>query len=127
MFAYISPKYKVFLLHNTPSLDKLYLILSDNYGNFYIDTWVSIAIARNLRHHELIDTSICLIKVPLPDNLFICKTLEFFILSNSTLIIHNESFLKLLDGCPILHSVSSKLFKKKYVYTFSIFHFIKTA
>ncbi|KAI5640487.1 hypothetical protein M9H77_00546 [Catharanthus roseus] len=103
-----------------------YLSLSDNCNKFYIDTWVSVTIARNLQHHKLIDTSICLIKVQLPYNLFICKTLEFFILSNSTLIIYNESFLKILDGCPILHSVSSKFVKRKYVYTFSIFPFIKT-
>ncbi|KAI5664627.1 hypothetical protein M9H77_23950 [Catharanthus roseus] len=126
VFDQQGPKHKVFLLHNIPSLDKLYLSLSDNCGKFYIDIWVSVTIARNLQHHELIDTSICLINVPLPDNLLICKTLEFLISSNSTLIIHNESFLKFLDGCPILHSVSSKFVKRKYIYTFSIFPSIKT-
>ncbi|KAI5662834.1 hypothetical protein M9H77_22157 [Catharanthus roseus] len=46
----------------------------------------------------------------------------FYIIQFNThnLLTDNESFLKILDGCPILHSFSSKFVKRKYVYTFNL-------
>ncbi|KAI5662835.1 hypothetical protein M9H77_22158 [Catharanthus roseus] len=98
--------------------------LSDNYGDFYFDAWISVAIARNIRHLEPTEVRICRIKLPV--NLFIRKILEFLKLTYLAVIIcgrvslprihtiiltdvcfdDNESVPQLLDGCPILQSLS---------------------
>ncbi|KAI5640484.1 hypothetical protein M9H77_00418 [Catharanthus roseus] len=111
----------IFIHHNAPSLDILYLHMEGKISK--LSLWISDAIAKNIKHIDL-QTSFTE-SIEVPENLYICETLEslkFYYLQVMigggvhlsrlhTLVLYlvtfgvEECFHKIVDGCPKLESL----------------------
>ncbi|KAI5662833.1 hypothetical protein M9H77_22156 [Catharanthus roseus] len=87
----------IFTHHNVPSLDNLYLNMEGKISKLYFVSWISVAIAKNIRHLYLQTSYTESIKVP--ENLFICKTLECLLLCDLQVMIRGKVYL------PRLHTL----------------------
>ncbi|KAI5640488.1 hypothetical protein M9H77_00547 [Catharanthus roseus] len=87
----------IFTHHNAPSLDNLYLNMEGKISKLYFVSWISVAIAKNIRHLYLQTSYTESIEVP--ENLFICKTLECLLLCDLQVMIRGKVYL------PRLHTL----------------------
>ncbi|KAI5640625.1 hypothetical protein M9H77_23955 [Catharanthus roseus] len=111
----------ILLHHNAPSLDILYLHVEGKISK--LSLWINDAIAKNIKHLDL-QTSFTE-SIEVPENLFICKTLESLKLYDlqvmirggvqlsrlHTLVLYfvtfgdEECFHKIVNGCPKLETL----------------------
>ncbi|KAI5664640.1 hypothetical protein M9H77_23963 [Catharanthus roseus] len=82
----------IFIHHNAPSLDILSLHMEGKVCKMY--SWISVAIAKNIKHLDL-QTSFTK-SIEVPENLFICETLECLKLCDKQIMIRGEVHLSRL-------------------------------